>query len=106
MPKGKNTGIRRNLRSSSHPSSRDRSPAAGLSISVDQLPIVVGGSNPEVREAVRAMEGEVSVLAQILDKIEALSSELSEVKAQTQQQQRSKFFNPRNLLLVLGGMRR
>lgn len=52
------------------------------------------------------MEGEVSVLAQILDKIEALSSELSEVKAQTQQQQRSKFFNPRNLLLVLGGMRR
>lgn len=85
MPKGKNTGIRRNLRSSSHPSSRDRSPAAGLSISVDQLPIVVGGSNPEVREAVRAMEGEVSVLAQILDKIEALSSELSEVKAQTQQ---------------------
>ncbi|ROT64101.1 hypothetical protein C7M84_017975 [Penaeus vannamei] len=85
MPKGKNTGIRRNLRSSSHPSSRDRSPAAGLSISVDQLPIVVGGSNPEVREAVRAMEGEISVLAQILDKIEALSSELSEVKAQTQQ---------------------
>jgi len=31
------------------------------------------------------MEGEISVLAQILDKIEALSSELSEVKAQTQQ---------------------
>jgi len=56
-----------------------------LSISVDQLPIVVGGSNQEVQEAVRTMEGEVTVLAQILDKIEALSTELGEIKAQTQQ---------------------
>lgn len=45
----------------------------------------MGGSNPEVREVVRIMKGEVTVLAQILDRIEALSNELGEVKAQTQQ---------------------
>lgn len=52
MPKGKNTEIRRNFRSS-----------------VDKLPIVVGGSNPEIQQAMRAMEGEVTVLTQILDMI-------------------------------------
>lgn len=44
-------------------------------------------SNPDVREAVRVMEGEVSLFSEILQKIETLSSDFREMKSQTQQLQ-------------------
>jgi len=44
-------------------------------------------SNPDVREAVQVMEGEVSLFSEILQKIETLSSEFREMKSQTQRLQ-------------------
>lgn len=66
----------------SQPSSRAPSPVP--STSVEQMPVIVPCSNPEVRQAVRAMEGEMTLFSEILDKIGALSADIQEIKSQTQ----------------------
>lgn len=67
----------------SQPSSRASSPVPGPS--AEQPPVVVHGSNPEVRQAVLVMDREMTLFTEILEKIEALSRDLKDVKAQTHQ---------------------
>ncbi|ROT73427.1 hypothetical protein C7M84_008092 [Penaeus vannamei] len=66
----------------SQPSSRASSPVPGPSA---EQPPVVHGSNPEVRQAVLVMDREMTLFTEILEKIEALSRDLKDVKAQTHQ---------------------
>ncbi|ROT65343.1 hypothetical protein C7M84_016697 [Penaeus vannamei] len=72
---------RRNLQSSSQPTSRDPSPSQASS-ELHQLPVVTGGSNPDVREAVRVMEAEVDMFSQIMERVNALIAEVQGCKEQ------------------------
>lgn len=54
--------------------SQPTSPVAHSSATLDALPIVVSGSNPEVTEAVRVMEAEITVMEQLCDRVDSLIS--------------------------------
>ncbi|XP_047494487.1 uncharacterized protein LOC125042711 [Penaeus chinensis] len=75
---------RRNLRSNSQPSSRDPSPA-GAASELHLLPVVAGGSNPEVRQAVQVMATEITMFREVLDRVNALVDEIREYKEQNNQ---------------------
>jgi len=55
--------------------SQPTSPVTQSSSALDSLPIVVGGSNPEVTEAVRVMEAEITVMEQLCDRVDRLISQ-------------------------------
>ncbi|XP_047498560.1 protein enabled homolog [Penaeus chinensis] len=71
---------RRNLQFNSQPTSRDPSPSQVSSEL--QLAVVTGGSNPDVREAVRVMEAEVDMFSQIMERVNTLIAEVQGCKEQ------------------------
>lgn len=52
--------------------SQPTSPVTRSSATLNTLPVVVGGSNPEVSQAVRVMEAEMTVMEQLCDRVDSL----------------------------------
>jgi len=67
------TGTRaKKVKTTAQSVSQPTSPVRETSATLDTLPVVVGGSNPEVGQAVRVMEAEISVMEQLCDRVDDL----------------------------------